>query len=466
MAKIDLVMPKMGESIAEGTIIKWLKKEGERIERDETILEISTDKVDSEIPSTAAGVLTKILVGEGQTVAVGTAIAQIDTEASAGAAPSDGQAKSTDGKAAESAPAAPTEAKKAETPVEKKKAEAPAPAPAPAAAEPEPVSREATPEGAKRFYSPLVRNIAKQENISTQELEAIPGSGVEGRVTKNDIMAYLENRSMPKPSVGKTEPAPAAKPGAAARPAAAPMPPPAVMPSMPVDETRVEVMPMDHMRKRIAEHMVMSKQVSPHVYSVSECDMTSIVRYREAIKDEFEKREATKLTFTPFFIDAVVRAVKDFPLINSSIDGDKVIIKKYINIGIAVALENGLIVPVIKNSDSYNLVGLARATNDLANRARNKQLKPDEVQNGTFSITNMGSFGNIFGIPVINQPQVAILGIGAIAKRPVVINEAIAIRDIVYLSLSYDHRIIDGAYGGQFLERVVQYLENFKPEGR
>jgi 2-oxoglutarate dehydrogenase E2 component (dihydrolipoamide succinyltransferase) len=444
MAKIDLVMPKMGESIAEGTIIKWTKKEGDRIERDETILEISTDKVDSEIPSTAAGVLAKILVEEGKTVAVGTVIAQIETDASAAATPTDGQAKP--------ATAAPVEAKKVEAPVA---------APMPAMVEAEPVSRQG-----KRFYSPLVRTIAKQENISMQELEALPGSGVEGRVTKNDIMAYLENRSLPKPAVGQPMTALAPTPSVAARPAAPPMPPPAVMPSMPVDETRVEIMPMDHMRKRIAEHMVMSKQISPHVYSVSECDMTSIVRYREAIKDEFEKREGTKLTFTPFFIDAVVRAVKDFPIINSSIDGDKVLIKKFVNIGIAVALPSGLIVPVIKNTDSYNLVGLARATNDIAHRARNKQLKPDEVQGGTFSITNMGSFGNLFGIPVINQPQVAILGIGAITKRPVVINDAIAIRDIVYLSLSYDHRIIDGAYGGQFLERVVQYLEDFKPESR
>ncbi len=449
MAKIDLVMPKMGESIAEGTIIKWTKKEGDRIERDETILEISTDKVDSEIPSTAAGVLAKILVEEGKTVAVGTVIAQIETDGAAAAAPTDGQAKPVDGKV--TAPA----------PVETKKVEAPVVAAAPAMAEVEPVSRQG-----KRFYSPLVRTIAKQENLSMQELEALPGSGVEGRVTKNDIMAYLENRSLPKPAVGQSMTTPAPTPSISARPSAPPMPAPAVMPSLPVDETRVEIMPMDHMRKRIAEHMVMSKQISPHVYSVSECDMTSIVRYREAIKDEFEKREGTKLTFTPFFIDAVVRAVKDFPIINSSIDGDKVLIKKFVNIGIAVALPSGLIVPVIKNTDSYNLVGLARATNDIAHRARNKQLKPDEVQGGTFSITNMGSFGNLFGIPVINQPQVAILGIGAITKRPVVINDAIAIRDIVYLSLSYDHRIIDGAYGGQFLERVVYYLENFKPEGR
>lgn len=383
MARIDLVMPKMGESIAEGTIIKWTKKEGDRIERDETILEISTDKVDSEIPSTASGVLAKILVEEGKTVAVGTVIAQIETEATAGAAPTNGQTQ----------PAA-------TTPVEAKKVETPVAMPMPAMAEAEPVSRQG-----KRFYSPLVRTIAKQENLSMQELEALPGTGVEGRVTKNDIMAYLQNRSLPKPAVAQPLTTPAPMPSAAARPTAPTLPPPAVMPSLPVDETRIEIMPMDHMRKRIAEHMVMSKQVSPHVYSVSECDMTNIVRYREAIKNEFEKRESTKLTFTPFFIDAVVRAIKDFPMINSSIDGDKVLIKKFINIGLAVALEQGLIVPVIKNSDSYNLVGLARATNDIAHRARNKQLKPDEVQNGTFSITNMGSFGNLFGIPVINQPR-------------------------------------------------------------
>ncbi|MDZ7291163.1 MAG: 2-oxo acid dehydrogenase subunit E2 [candidate division KSB1 bacterium] len=447
MAKIDMVMPKMGESIAEGTIIKWLKKEGDRIERDETILEISTDKVDSEIPSTASGVLAKILVGEGQTVAVGTVIAQIETELGAAVAPTDGQAKPTDVKAAPGV--APEVA-------------------APVPAEPAIADTEAGFRQGKRFYSPLVRTIAKQENISMRELEAIPGSGMQGRVTKNDILAYLEQRRAmpPRPAAGAPAPPPAALPRVEARPTAPPMPPPAVMPSMPVDETRVEIMPMDHIRKRIAEHMVMSKQVSPHVYSVAECDMTSIVRYREAIKDEFEKRESTKLTYTPFFIDAVVRAIKDFPLINSSIEGDKIIVKKYINIGIAVALEQGLIVPVIKNTDSYNLVGLARATNDLANRARNKQLKPEEVQNGTFSITNMGSFGSLFGIPIINQPQVAILGVGAIIKRPVVINDAIAIRNMVYLSLSYDHRIIDGAYGGQFLQRVVYYLENFKPESR
>ena len=453
MAKIDMVMPQMGESIAEGTIVKWLKKVGDKIERDETILEISTDKVDSEIPSPSAGVLTAIIVPEGKTVGVGTVIASIETDAPASTATA--------------APTAPSLAPHfTPTPEVRAPAEAAAPvaaAPIPAAAvESGPVKRQG-----KRFYSPLVRAIAKEENLSMTELENIPGSGANGRVTKNDLLTYLQNRvvpAMPPMPARPSMPAAPALPKAEPRPLSTPTPPAGISPLY--EPGRVEVITMDNMRKRIAEHMVMSKHTSPHVYSVSEVDMTNIVRYRESIKNEFEEREGTKLTFTPFFVDATIRAIRDFPLINSSIDGEKILVKKYINIGIAVALENGLIVPVIKNADSYNLVGLARATNDLAHRARNKQLKPDEVQNGTFSITNMGSFGNLFGIPVINQPQVAILGIGAIKKRPVIINEAIAIRDMVYLSLSYDHRIIDGAYGGQFLQRVVDYLEGFQPESR
>jgi len=442
MAKIDMVMPQMGESIAEGTILKWLKKVGDKIERDETILEISTDKVDSEIPAPATGVLAKILVEEGKTVAVGTPIAVIETEAVAAAG--------DNGKAEQAAAPAPA-----------------ASAPAMAVEEPQPVA--AAPAGGEvvrvgtRFYSPLVREIAKQENISMAELEAIPGSGEGGRVTKKDILAYVEQRkakpAVPAPAVSPAKPAaPVAAPAPAA-PRPAPTPPPAVTP---YDQDRVEVVPMDNMRRRIAEHMVMSKHTSPHVYSVSVCDMTRIVKYRERVKNEFEQREGTKLTYTPFFLEACVRAIKEFPLINASIDGTNIIMKKAINLGVAVALENGLIVPVIKNADALNLVGLARATNDLAYRARNKQLKPDEVQGGTFSITNMGSFGNLFGIPVINQPQVAILGIGAIRKTPVVVGEGIAIRDIVYLSLSYDHRLIDGAYGGQFLQRIVEHLEAFE----
>lgn len=436
MAQIDMVMPQMGESIAEGTILKWLKNVGDKIERDETVLEISTDKVDSEIPAPATGVISKILVEEGKTVGVGTPIAVIETDASAAA----GNGKT-----------------------EKEAAPPPAPAPAPeavAAAIAAPVDggSKVVREG-NRFYSPLVREIAKQENITMAELEALSGTGENGRVTKKDILAYVQQRQGKPGAPAAAQPqAPAPAPTTATA-RAVPAAPPA--PAVVYGQDRVEIVPMDNMRRRIAEHMVMSKQTSPHVYSVSMCDMTKIVQYRERVKNKFEQDEGTKLTYTPFFIDAVVRAIKDFPLINSSIDGNNIHVKKFVNIGIAVALENGLIVPVIKSADALNLVGLARATNDLANRARSKQLKPDEVQGGTFSITNMGSFGNLFGIPVINQPQVAILGIGAIRKTPVVIGEGIAIRDMVYLSLSYDHRIIDGAYGGQFLQRVVENLEAF-----
>lgn len=442
MAKVDMNMPQMGESIAEGTILKWLKKPGDKIERDETILEISTDKVDSEIPAPVSGVLAEILVEEGKTVNVGTPIARIETDASAAGG---------NGKAA-SAPAAPPASVPKEEPKPAAKPPASPPASASASAPGAAAPGAVTAHDGDRFYSPLVRAIAKEENVSAAELAAIPGTGASGRVTKSDLMAYLEQRQTPRPAAPVVAPAPAPATRAAA-------PAPAAV----YDQGRVEVVPMDNMRRRIAEHMVLSKQTSPHVYSVSTCDMTKIVHYRERVKNEFEKREGTKLTYTPFFIDAAVRALKDFPMINASIDGGNIVFKKFINIGIAVALENGLIVPVIKSADALNMVGLARATNDIAYRARNKQLKPDEVQGGTFSITNMGSFGNLFGIPVINQPQVAILGIGAIKKTPVVVGDGIAIRDIVYLSLSYDHRLIDGAYGGQFLQRVVEYLEAFEP---
>jgi len=458
MAKIDMVMPQMGESIAEGTVLKWLKKVGDKIERDETILEISTDKVDSEIPAPASGVLAEIVVEEGKTVGVGTVIAKIDTEATAGITTT----ASTPAPSAAPPKDLPHFTPTPEVSASTRSAPVAEVSVSTATIDNGPVKRQGD-----RFYSPLVRTMAKEEKISMAELEAIPGSGANGRVTKEDFLAYMQRRGTPGisplPAMSSMPSAPTSS-RVEAKPMAVPAPPAGV--SQIFEAGRVEVIAMDNMRKRIAEHMVMSKHTSPHVYSVSEADMTSIVRYREAAKTEFEKREGTKLTFTPFFIDAVIRAIKEFPLINSSIDGEKVLVKKFINIGIAVALENGLIVPVIKNTDSYNLVGLARATNDIAQRARTKQLKPDEVQNGTFSITNMGSFGNLFGIPVINQPQVAILGIGAIKKRAVVINDAIAIRDMVYLSLSYDHRIIDGAYGGQFLERVVYYLQSFVPESR
>jgi 2-oxoglutarate dehydrogenase E2 component (dihydrolipoamide succinyltransferase) len=435
--KVEMVMPQMGESLAEGTIVKWLKKEGEKVERDETILEISTDKVDSEIPAPAGGVLEKILVPEGETVNVGTVIAILETE----------EAEAQVGTAAppptpEKEPVAEPVAEQTPEPVDTSAA-ASYQAESVAVGEIPRTSRDG-----KRFFSPLVRNIAKVEGIAIEELERIPGSGLGGRVTKRDVLAFLRERKE-RPAV---EVAPPPRPAYA--PTAAPT----------YADERVEIIPMDHMRKAIAEHMVRSVHTSPHVYSVSEADMTRIARFRDKHKAAFQQREGFKLTFTPFIVDAVVKAIRDYPLINSSVEEDRIVRKKYINIGVAVALENGLIVPVVKNADEKNLVGLARAIQDLATRARTKKLMPDEVQDGTFSVTNPGVFGNLYGLPIINQPQVAILGVGAIKKRPVIINDAIAIRDMVYLTLSYDHRIIDGAYGGLFLERIVYYLENFDIE--
>jgi 2-oxoglutarate dehydrogenase E2 component (dihydrolipoamide succinyltransferase) len=419
MATVEVVMPQMGESIAEGTIVKWYKKVGEKVNKDETLLEISTDKVDSEIPSPTAGVLKKILVGENETVEVHTVIAHIETDG-------DGAVQ--------------LEAVK-EEPAEEKKAE-----PAESAAEPETetVSREMTKKPVEdkpkdRFYSPLVLNIARKENVSMGELENVPGTGAGGRVTKKDILSYIEDKKAGR----VTE-----------RPAAA-------EPKIEVPRDGVEVIPMDTMRKKIAEHMVYSVKTSPHVSSVTEADMSRIYAFREKHKTAFEKKEGFKLTYTPFIVDAVIRAIKKYPLINASIDGDKILMKRYINIGVAVALENGLIVPVIKNADEKNLTGLARAVDDLAVRARSKKLTPDDVQGGTFTITNPGIFGNLWGTPIINQPQLAIMGVGAIKKRAVVVDDMIAIKPMVYISMSYDHRLIDGALGGMFLQTVVQNLENF-----
>ena len=418
--KANITMPQMGESIAEGTIVKWLKAVGDPVQRDEIILEISTDKVDSEIPSSESGVLAEILVQEGETVDVGTVIARI----------------STDGEGVSEAEEKPAE-----------QAVAPAPeTPAVTAAGRE----KARPKG---FLSPLVKKIARENNIPFEELENIPGTGAHGRVNKKDILSYIESRKAPVAQ-------PAVKEIAAPTPAG----PPVITPSAVSVDERVEIIPMDVMRKKIAEHMVLSKSTSAHVTSVAEVDMTRIANYREQVKKAFEAREGAKLTFTAFFVDAAVRAIREFPLINSSIDGDNILQKKYINIGFAVGMDKGLIVPVIKNADQLNLTGIARAITDLAYRARNKKLKPDDVQGGTFSMTNIGTFGNLFGTPIINQPQVAILGTGAIKKRPVVVNDAIAIRSMMYISLTYDHRIIDGLYGGSFLQRVVQILENYTIE--
>jgi 2-oxoglutarate dehydrogenase dihydrolipoamide succinyltransferase (E2 component) len=433
--KVDMVMPQMGESIAEGTIVKWRKNIGDSVEKDEMILDISTDKVDSEIPSPASGILAEVLAEEGKTVNVGVVIARIETDSSVKVDAASGS-------------------KTAEI-----KVSVPAVAPAPsveaksnaAAASEAPLKTEG--ERPIKFLSPLVKKIAKEQDIPLEEIISIDGSGARGRITKNDILSFIVKR----------EHAPAEYKPTAAVTREAPIQPPVTIPaSSGLRDDLVEIIPMDHVRKRIAEHMVLSKQTAPHVTSVAEADLTRLVAYREKVKDIFEQREGVKLTYTSFFVSAAARALKEFPLINSSVEGDNIIQKKYINIGFAVGMEKGLIVPVIKNADQLNLIGLARALADLSNRARTKQLKPDDVQGGTFSITNIGTFGNLFGTPIINQPQVAILGTGAIKKRPVVIDDAIAIRSMAYISLTYDHRIIDGLYGGSFLQRLLQILEKYE----
>ncbi len=422
-AQVELVMPQMGEGITEGTVIRWLKAQGDAIERDEIIIEISTDKVDSEIPSPHAGVIAEMLVAEGETVQVGTVIARIDSAGTAQAAASEKVGAASAPPAVEEVTVAPA-------------SEATGPAPTPA--------KSVKSRDGRRFYSPLVRSIAAAEGVSHEELVKIDGTGALGRVTKKDILNYLESRSAGTPSTLPAQPVvQASRPGVGSG-------------------ERVEVIPMNTMRKSIARHMVASVQTSPHVFMMTEADMTDLVAYRSQNKDAFLERTGTKLTYMPFIVSACVKALRDYPMVNSSIDGDNMVLKKYINVGIAVALENsGLIVPVVKNADELNVVGLARAINDLAQRARSKKLKPDEVQDGTFSITNMGSFGSLLGFPIINQPQVAILGMGTIQKRPVVVNDAIAIKSMLYLTLSFDHRLVDGALAGQFLEQVAGYLTNF-----
>lgn len=435
MAQVEMKMPKMGESVAEATIIRWLKNEGDRIEADESVLEIATDKVDSEVPSTAAGTLAKRLFNEGDVVQVGSVIAIINTGGSDARTSSPATSASTPAPA----PAATVNA-----------------APAPVAAVPVAAAPVNT-NGAGRFYSPLVRTIAQQENISQSELDAIPGTGAEGRVTKKDVMLYLERRA--SGNVATPVAAPAATPAPVAP--SAPAPSPAV--SVSGDS---EIIEMDRMRKLISEHMVMSKRTSPHVTSYVEADVTNLVMWRNKVKNAFEKREKEKITFTPIFIEAIARAIKDFPMINISVDGTNLIVKKNINIGMAAALPSGnLIVPVIKNADRMNLLGLTKSVNDLANRARAGKLTPDEIQGGTYTLTNVGSFGNVMGTPIINQPQVAIMAVGAIRKKPAVIEtpygDTIGIRHMMFLSHSYDHRVVDGALGGSFVRRVADYLEQF-----
>ncbi len=444
-------MPKMGESIAEATIIRWLKNEGERVEKDEPIVEIATDKVDSEIPSTEAGILVKQLYKDGDVVKVGEPVAMINTEGGASAV-------------APAPTATPVAAPVVETPVAVETAVAAIENQIQAA---QPVAEPLSNADGSRFYSPLVLNIARTEGVSMVELETVPGTGKEGRVTKSDILAYVANRG--------TAAQPAAVAAAPAAPAAPAASAPVVSQNTPAKvevKTSVslnpgdEVIEMDRVRKLIADHMVMSKHTSPHVTSFVEADVTNLVNWRNRVKDSFKKREGENITFTPIFIEAVAKAIKDFPMINVSVDGSSIIKRKNINVGMAVAQQNGnLIVPVIKNADTMNLLGLTRAVNELANRARIGKLTPDEIQGGTYTLTNVGSFGNVLGTPVINQPQVAIMAVGAIRKKPAVLEteygDVIAIRHMMYLSHSYDHRVVDGALGGMFVRRVADYLEQW-----
>src|SRR5262245_38053602 len=462
----DVVMPQMGESIFEGTITKWLKKPGDKVERDEPLFEISTDKVDAEIPSPSAGVLKEIKVKEGQTVPINPVVATIEPAGSAAAA---------------SAPAAAPAPAKAQA-----SQAATAPAPQPAASKPGPVPVPSAPaqtaaaaaapakEGTRIHSSPLVRRMAKEHGI---DLSTVPATGSGGRISKQDIEAATAGASAGESVATPTYTAPVSQPQAP-RPAVVPPPPPPAsspaghgtqyIPSLQTGVPRerlyfgdYEVEPLSTMRLKIAEHMVASKHVSSHVYSVDEIDMSKIAALRAKSKDEFEKEYGAKLTFMPFFVKAAVAGLRAFPQLNSSLDGTNVVRHKEINVGIAVALDWGLIVPVIKNADEKNILGIQRTMNDLAERARSKKLRPEEVQESTFSITNPGVFGGLFGLPVISQPNVGILGLGAIEKRPVVINDSIAIRSMCYVTLSYDHRVVDGAIAHQFLHKVKETLENW-----
>lgn len=442
MAEIELIMPKMGESVAEATITNWLKSEGDTIEAEEPVVEIATDKVDSEIPASEGGVLKKILFQVDDVVQVGQAIAIIETSA----------------EASDAAPApAESAAKSAETVSSKK--ESTETSTAASAAPSEKIQK--TSESGK-FFSPLVRSIAEKEGITAEELDTIEGKGKNGRVTKEDLFDYLENRKSGKAA---EQPTTATEAKESPKPAAAP----AKQQKVSLLDNGDEVIEMDRMRKLISEHMVRSKHTSPHVTSFVEADVTNMVLWRNKIKNKFQEREGEKITFTPLIMEAVAKAIKEMPMINVVVDGNNIIKKKHINIGMAAALPTGnLIVPVIKDADQKNLLGLTKTVNDLANRARNNKLSPDEIQGGTFTVTNVGTFGNVMGTPIINQPQVAILAAGAIRKKPAVIEtpsgDTIGIRHMMYLSLSYDHRVVDGALGGSFVKRVADLLEEFDPQ--
>lgn len=434
MAQFDLLMPKMGESVAEATIIKWVKNVGDTVKLDETILEIATDKVDSEIPSPFEGTLVKQLFKEGDVVQVGALIAVISSDASV---------------AVETPKTAAPITAKVETALVS----------APVATNHAAVSNDFS--QSNKFFSPLVKNIAKQEGIAVAELETINGSGKDGRVTKSDILAYIPNKG--KQNIAVVE---QVKEVVAQVQTSSPVSTPQVHKSNVKSMAGDEIIEMDRMRKLIADHMVMSKHVSPHVTSFVEADVTNMVLWRDKIKAQFEKREGEKITFTPLFIEAVAKAIKDYPMINVAVDGTNIIKRKSINIGMAAALPSGnLIVPVIKNADEKNLIGLTKNVNDLAKRSKANKLTPDEIQDGTFTLTNVGGFGNVMGTPIINQPQVAIMATGTIKKKPAVIEtpygDTIGIRHMMFLSLSYDHRVVDGSLGGSFLRKVADYLENF-----
>lgn len=451
MALVDLVMPKLGESIMEATILRWNKNVGDSIKQDETLLEIATDKVDSDVPSTAEGVVREVLFNTNDVVPIGTVIARIETGGN-GSSPSPAAATTT----------------------------APPQAPAPKAeeenaAEEVPfVSQGNTAASGtnNKFYSPLVLNIANSEGVSMNELENIAGTGNEGRVTKKDILQYVADKKTGKQTAPQQaqQPAPKADTTIATPPAESQVAPASSQEKTPEEFTaptgNVEIVEMDRMRKMIAKHMVMSKQTSPHVTSFAEADVTNMVMWRNKVKNQFEKQEGTKITFTPLFIECVTKVIKRFPYINCSVEGDRIILKKEINIGMATALPSGnLIVPVIRNADYLNLVGLSKSVNNMADSARNNKLKPDDTVGGTFTLTNVGTFGSLMGTPIINQPQVAILAVGAIKKRPVVLEtpegDAIGIRHMMYLSLSYDHRVVDGSIGASFLTEVAKEFENW-----
>jgi 2-oxoglutarate dehydrogenase E2 component (dihydrolipoamide succinyltransferase) len=421
MASVEMLMPKMGESITEGTVLTWLKKEGDSIEEDESVLEVATDKVDTEVPSIHAGILKKILVKEGDVVAVGAPIAILETSVAE----------------AEELPAVQSDAEEevvTAAPVHTDLLES---------------DKEPSATDDSRFYSPLVHSMAKEEKISLSELAEIPGTGKEARVTKQDMLTYLSNRNVKSPAPVVEATPPSSSPKAQVSTAATD-----------------EIFEMDRLRKMISQRMIDSQRISAHVTSFVEADMTNIVLWRNKHKDAFKEKYGEGITFTPFFIQAVAKAIRDFPMINISVDGDRIIKKKDINIGMAVALPSGnLIVPVIRNADQLNLVGISKKVNDLANRARINKLSPDDLADGTYTVSNVGSFGNVMGTPIILQPQVAIMAIGAIVKKPAVVETAtgdvIAVRHKMFLSHSYDHRVIDGSLGGMFVKKVADYLEGF-----